>query len=221
MKWNITILFYLITTSILLTDCAKEDSGQGPDGSSNYPPEIVFLEVNPDTTQTGGHVSAVVEAIDPDGDLLSYSWSSSGGMLRAEQTAANWTAPQDPGHYKISVIVRDDRKAEDNSSVSVWVVESEVNNQPPVISSMMADPLVVPAYGHSDIVVQAEDPDGDSKLLIYEWGADDGALEGEGTEVRWTSPHPGCCPRYYSVWVVVTDDNGATAAQSVSIMVIP
>jgi hypothetical protein len=87
-------------------------------------------------------------------------------------------------------------------------------NQPPVISSITAEPQSVPPGGSSTITVVASDPDGDP--LSYSWSASGGSISGSGAQVTWTAPG---VAGTYTVTATVSDGKGGSDSASVSISV--
>ncbi len=177
--------------------------------------------VDPDTLGIGGSTSIVVNAVDPESDLLFYGWRASGGRITGNGPTATWTAPNGIGQYLISVFVEDDRLAAVNSTIEVSVIDAFSDNRPPIINFISSNPDILPSLGETEITVGAFDPDGDDDRLIYQWGAAAGSFSGEGSAVTWTAPVPSCCPTAYSVWVLVRDSEQATSSRSTSITVIP
>ena len=57
------------------------------------------------------HPSSIIEiqcvASDPDGDKISYEWSSTGGKFSGTGPTVSWIAPEDYGNYSIKVTVKD------------------------------------------------------------------------------------------------------------------
>jgi len=78
-----------------------------PQNSLNNPPVITSLSVNRDSVTTGGVVRVSCVAYDPDGDRLTYIWSSSGGIFNGSGAEAQWVAPGIVGAYKLRVDVAD------------------------------------------------------------------------------------------------------------------
>ncbi len=208
--------------SLMVMSCGS-DRGSDPnnDLSSNQPPEIVSFVADPNILGIGGSTSIVVNAVDPESDLLSYGWHASGGRITGNGPTATWTAPDGIGQYLISVFVEDDRLAAVNSTIDVSVIDAYSDNRPPVINFISSNPDILPSLGETEITVGAFDPDGDDDLLIYQWGAAAGSFSGRGSAVTWTAPIPSCCPTAYSVWVVVRDPERATGSGSTAITVIP
>ncbi len=207
---------------LIIWGCGNnKGSDANNDLSSNQPPEIVSFMADPDTLGIGGSTSIVVNAVDPESDLLFYGWRASGGSITGNGPTATWTAPDGIGLYLISVFVEDDRLAAVNSTIEVSVIDSHSDNRPPIISFINSNPDILPSLGVTEITVGAFDPDGEDNLLIYQWGAAAGSLSGEGSVITWTAPIPSCCPTAYSVWVVVRDPERATSSRSTTITVIP
>ena len=71
-----------------------------------------------------GRTSTVsADARDPDGDALTYRWTTSSGTLAsATNRQSQWTAPQQPGRYQVTVSVADAKGGTASSSVTIEVV---------------------------------------------------------------------------------------------------
>jgi hypothetical protein len=66
-----------------------------------------------------------VEAWDPDGDTLSYSWTATGGAINnPNQNPATWQTPSSQGFYTISVTVSDGKGGTDSEGIYVQVRET-------------------------------------------------------------------------------------------------
>ncbi len=216
------LIAFAVSFSLLIWGCGNDrGSDANNDPSSNQPPEIVSFMVDPDTLGIGGSTSIVVNAVDPESDLLFYGWRASGGSITGNGPTATWTAPNGIGQYLISVFVEDDRLAAVNSTIEVSVIDAFSDNRPPIINFISSNPDILPSLGETEIAVGAFDPDGDDDRLIYQWGAAAGSFSGEGSAITWIAPVPSCCPTAYSVWVLVRDSEQATSSRSTSITVIP
>ncbi len=153
-------------------------------------------------------VSAV--ATDPDGDILSYSWSVTGGSIaNSLVNPMVWTTPNTAGDYDITIVVDDGRGGTDSMTESVKVIEM---NQPPIVSEIfIEEELGFPAYSYYCdytyyVHVDAEDPDGD--VLSYSWDVT-GTTASGGTfsnttinPTRWTAPGK---EDYCTISVTVSD----------------
>jgi hypothetical protein len=89
----------------------------------------------------------------------------------------------------------------------------EPQNTPPIIKTIVAENKVS-ALSKTQVVCEAEDIDGDE--LTYSWSASGGTIEGQGPVVNWIAPE---APGEYTIAVVVNDNQGGTAMQSVTITV--
>jgi hypothetical protein len=87
-------------------------------------------------------------------------------------------------------------------------------NHPPVITSVVANPITVSTVGVSIITCTASDPDGDT--LSYEWSATGGTISGSGSSVSWTAPNTAGT---YTITVTVSDGHGGSVQGSTSVVV--
>jgi outer membrane lipoprotein-sorting protein len=101
-----------------------------------------------------------------------------------------------------------------NQTVSEQPAVTEVQNNSPVISDLMATDAVVQPQGRTRITCQATDADNDN--LTYKWTVSAGIIEGDGSTILWTAPvKSGPC----SISVAVSDGKGGSASQNVIIQV--
>ena len=99
-----------VTVSVTL-DCSvpPEASGEAEVVADfNFPPEIVSVTAAPSPVVVDGDVALEVVATDPNGDALTYLWSSADGTFDVTDAAtAVWTAPGVEGDYSITIEVSD------------------------------------------------------------------------------------------------------------------
>ena len=88
-------------------------------------------------------------------------------------------------------------------------------NQPPAITSLQAERELVLLVGSCQVECVASDPEGGE--LNYEWHASGGSISGEGATTTWIAPDE---VGEYVVSVNVTDGDGNSATQSVTITVV-
>jgi hypothetical protein len=88
-------------------------------------------------------------------------------------------------------------------------------NEPPTITSLVADADWTLLSGSIQVTCTDSDPDGDE--LSYEWTATGGDISGTGAVVNWTAPEE---VGIYYVTVVVKDGHGSTATDSVPISAV-
>lgn len=148
---------------------------------ADHPPAVAGLGA-PQMVVPSGTSEIVCVASDRDGDVLSYKWSASGGTISGTGAAVNWTAPELPGSYDVTVSVTDGRGQEVTEQVAIEVRA----NRAPTISSLVADPDWTSPLGTVQLISEASDPDEDE--LTYKWTATGGDISGTGAVVNWTAP---------------------------------
>ena len=185
---------------------------------NNDNPVINSLTAQPDTVQITENSTIRVDADDPDGDPLSYSWSKSGGTLNRSGSQVTWTAPIEVGTYVVSVSVSDDKGGSAGGSISLFVYS---NNTPPVVTGVSAEPEEIKVGESTTLTARASDPEGDP--LSYTWSISGGGgeISGSGTQVTWTAPvaPPCCAPGDYIIKVEADDGKGGKAEGSVKVTV--
>jgi hypothetical protein len=87
-------------------------------------------------------------------------------------------------------------------------------NHGPAITSLKAEPEVVPPLGTCEIACNATASPGAE--LSYNWSADGGAVIGKDAVVTWTAPNSAGS---YNVTVTVSDGHGAEATKRITIRV--
>ncbi|MDD2696572.1 MAG: PKD domain-containing protein [Candidatus Pacebacteria bacterium] len=90
--------------------------------AQNRPPEISFCKVSPNQGSVSTEFKFEIEAIDPDGDSLSYQWDFNDGEKSADQNPIH--RYQKPNTFEPRVVVSD-ALGEKNSCFTAWVVVEE------------------------------------------------------------------------------------------------
>ena len=149
----------------------------------------------------GGTVTLTVEAHDPDcaGTCTSgcglyirsdvSTWSATGGTFVSTDmgtsgspyaAAAEWQAPVTEDVYTITIELADSGSfmcgGRESGSADLDIQVTTVINEPPVVSSLTADPAQVFPGQTSELACTATDPDGDDGLLDYTWDTDLGTV---------------------------------------------
>jgi len=158
-----------------------------------------------------GNCQLECQAEDPDNDQLTYKWEAEGGNITGEGSIANWTAPQQPGSYNITVLVEDIMGGMSTTSVTIAVGV----NHPPVIESLTAEKTKILINTSCNIDCIASDPDNDK--LSYSWSIDAGNISGSGSEVKWTAPPRG---GQFIITATVFDGRGGVTSKEVLITVV-
>ena len=162
---------------------------------TNHQPIITSLEAEAEWIAPLGSQQVTCNASDPDGDELSYEWSTTGGDISGTGAVVSWTAPQEAGTYDVTVVVNDGQGGNDTGLVSLNVVPPI----PPVIED-----LIVTAIGHPylkkittgyrvaktyDYGIECIASSNTSGELVYEWSCTGGEISGEGSLITWTAPN--------------------------------
>ena len=148
------------------------------------------------------------DASDPDGDVLSYDWSSTGGTFSGTGNVVSWAAPEQYGSWNIMVTVKDGKGGTTQASVTLGVVK----NQDPAISSLTANPITVLPQSRSTVTCTASDPDGDA--LTYSWEATEGEITGVGNTVTWIAPDR---EGWFTITITVDDNKGGLDVATISV----
>jgi hypothetical protein len=175
---------------------------------SNQPPEISSISPAQTQVQPSSIVEVRCDASDPDGDALTFDWSSTGGTFSGTGNMVSWVAPEQYGSWDIIVTVKDGKGNVTQASVTLDVVK----NQDPAISSLAADPITVLPQSRSTVTCTASDPDGDA--LTYSWEASAGEITGVGKTVTWIAPDR---EGWFTITVTVDDDRGGLSVSTISV----
>jgi predicted secreted protein len=184
----------------------------------NVAPVISSLLPANSNLSRGGSTAVTVSASDPDGEMLSYSWSignsnwsytGSGDeiTLNAPDTASSSTM--------VTVTVTDSAGATTSSTVIV----NTVPNGSPTVSSIYPKNNPIARGGSTDIVVNASDPNGDT--LSYSWSTNDPSnwtINGNGDTVTLSAPDTPSASTL--VTVTVSDDLGASTSATTQVSTV-
>lgn len=132
--------------------------GVNSPGAPNAPPRIISAPQSP--AQVDQSYQYAVNAIDEDGDALSFSLTSSpAGMAIDADGLLAWT-PAELGDYPVAIRVEDGRGAYATQSFTLSVVAPDATNGYPEITSV--PPTQATASFAYRYQLQASDPDGDA-----------------------------------------------------------
>jgi hypothetical protein len=226
-----------ITAMLVCAGCAPQKSAaplQPPPESVNNPPAISSLTADQQLVQPFGKVTLKCQASDPESDNLSYQWTASGGTLEGSTDSASWTAPGNPGSYKVTVVVSDEKGGSATGDAFINVPEKP--NNAPVISSIKFNrpgrmpitvktsptekevkdtpALVLVKYDNADVACVATDPDKDE--LTYTWKATGGKIKGGGANIQWLAPMD---TGVFTNTCEVADGKGGTSSFTISVTV--
>lgn len=149
---------------------------------------------------------------DPDGTIVSYSWTEDGGVIA---TGATPTVEMDNGTHTITLTVTDDNGAIASDQVVITVEAPTAANQLPVADAgsdqMVSDSDGLPGESVTLDGSGSSDPDG--TIVSYAW------TEG-GTEIATgVNLTVSLSDGSHTITLTVTDDDGATDTDIVTITV--
>lgn len=119
----------------ILTAVAENSEGKASDTitlvwNCNVSPEIKGITLSSSTLYVGKKYDVSVDAVDPDGDELSYSWSADGGSITdSSKNPTKWNTPDAPGDYILSVTVSDGKGNSSGTSITAYVGEVTVEDE--------------------------------------------------------------------------------------------
>jgi hypothetical protein len=188
------------------------------------PPVITNLVANRDWITPSGSVQVTCNATDPDGDELTYEWTTTAGNISDTGPVADWTAPQEVGIYDITVVVKDSHGDSATDSLHISVA----TEQPPIIASLL---ITKDRYGHCYLKKSGEKylvgkeqkydieciVSNTSMELSYEWSCTGGDLSGEGSLITWTAPNSSV---EVTVTVMVSDLAGNMFSKDIILSVV-
>ncbi len=205
------MLIMLTLVAILAVACGpKQAPPPAPIPTGNQPPVITSLQAQNQQVYPSGNTEIQCLAQDADGDRLDFKWAATGGKFSGAGASVIWSAPPNYGTYTITVTVEDGKGGSAQASVPITVGA----NQPPVISSLTANPSGVLYGASTTITCIANDPDGDT--VNYSWSASGGNLTGVGNIVTWTAPQMGGS---YTVTVLASDGKGGQTTGNIAVTV--
>ena len=190
----------------------------------NQSPMIESVQCSPDRVLPGQVCTLSCNARDPDGQPLTYEWTSTRGDISGEGNTVEWTAPYASGTCTVSVWVSDGYGGEVVSSDLIEVLSPV----PPTIEAMIVR-FFVPEYSKEydwgyrllrgrmceceiECIASA-----DGKELTYEWSCSDGSIEGSGPSVLFIPPQK---RTDVHVTACVRDEFGQTSSAEVLFRVL-
>ena len=144
---------------------------------------------------------------DSDGSIVSYEWREGNSVLSTSATFSY--TPTTVGTHTLTLTVTDDDGATASDSVVITVVEPA--NQAPVANAGTDKSVTV----NNTIVLNGSGQDSDGSIVSYEWREGNSVLSTNAT-FSYTPTTVGT----HILTLTVTDDDGATASDSVVIHVL-
>ncbi|MBL6448895.1 tandem-95 repeat protein [Fulvivirga sp. 29W222] len=204
------------------------------DGATDM--DDVTVTVNPEavnqspTSKAGSDITLVLPTnstnivgagSDPDGTIVSYSWSQASGPTAATLSgASNPTVTVNDlveGTYTFSLTVQDDDGASDDDYVNV-IVQPETVNQKPTANAGLDKTLVLPT---NTINIVGSGSDVDGSITNYLWTRISGPAADLTNTSTPTMTASNLLEGQYKFRLTVTDDDGDTGSDEVIITVQP
>jgi hypothetical protein len=95
--------------------------GGGGGGGGNNDPVINSLTAAAQTVWQGGSTQVTVSASDPDGNPLSYAWTTNGGSVSGSGASVLFTAPASGGEFRVNVTVSDGQGGQASRNITITV----------------------------------------------------------------------------------------------------
>ena len=168
---------------------------------------ITSLTAMPAVVSTGGVSGVVCLVSGPTNPDLTYTWTTTDGVINGTGASVTWTAPLEPGAHSITCEVTDGI-ATVQEEVDVWAATG------PVIISLRAESLKISTGAATDIICLASAPS--SGPLSYVWTAASGTITGTGSSASWTAP---LSTGIYFISVEVEDQYNVKASSQLAIVV--
>ena len=123
----------------------------------NQSPIINSISSDPRKIHIGTSSQLVCSAIDPDGDELSYSWSSLQGSFSGNGSQIMWTSPGQIGNYFLNCTVEDGRGGVTIDSIEVSVRDKTINQTGDLVAyyPFNGDAIDVSGFNNNGIVYGA------------------------------------------------------------------
>ena len=179
---------------------------EAPPAPVNHPP-VAACTVNPTSLFAGSNDTAAihVNASDPDGDPLTYSYTATGGSVDGTGPDVRWNSSGVAvGTYTVTAAVSDGKGGTASCATDIKVEERP--NRPPTATLSVERSPIQPGE-HTGIICTGSDPDGDP--LTYSYSASGGQISGTGSNAQFDAT--GVQPGTYTVKCTVNDGRGGTA----------
>ena len=170
----------------------------------NADPVVRFTEV---IDREGRRVTLAVDAEDPDGDALTYTFDWGDGSpvdVTGGGIASHRYAPEQVGVITARVTIDDGRGGQATSEVDFEFAAPDPN-QPPAFELVQ----IIERDGFAiTMAVHGVDPDGDPLVYAFDWGDESAPIEQNGGVAQHT--YPTALGQQYTVTVTVSDPTGQT-----------
>jgi hypothetical protein len=206
-----------VNADATLTVMPSARGGVAVIASPDLSPVIQSITCTPTPLVAGRPVTLNVNAVDPDGQLLTYAWSTNcaGTFDHAIVQNPTFALSANPSTKtcRFSVEVTDSQGAKTIGILNQATGAAAVDEAPVITVASQSQEGLAPGQSAS-LSVQASDPDG--QALAFAWSASDGTVDpvssdAQSASVRFTAP--AVLPQgTMHVTVVVTDTGGLSTS---------
>lgn len=126
MDKKLLTIILIISLNFTFTLCFAQQS------SNNHSPVISSINAAPPIVKINELCTITADVTDPDGDVITYSWSSNGrkegSLLPPDEATVFWNTPNIPGTYTISLTASDSKGQTATKSIDITVVNEGTPN---------------------------------------------------------------------------------------------
>jgi outer membrane protein OmpA-like peptidoglycan-associated protein len=171
----------------------------------NDPPTVACVVAKPSILQ-GDTTTVRANAVDPDNDRLTYSWSASGGAIDGKEDSATFSAANlAPGKYPVTATVSDKRYQASCSS-DITVLKRNV------APTATVEPASFDITQGDSVNLVCRASDGNNDPLTYSWTVNGQRLAAAGSQITFGSE--GRDPGAYDVQCTASDGEASANASS-------
>ena len=199
----------------------SEPASGAPAPPPNTAPTASAIATTSTTVNGLGTVTLAGSANDPEGDTLTYRWTSSGGGMFRDASLLHtiWTAPDKTDIAQdivLTLTVTDDGAGQLSHAAEVNVRVRE--NQRPTAS---VSPDTATVDGGEEVELEATASDPDTTTLTYDWTSSGGGTFEDAAvlKAKWTAPDKTDVAQYITLTLKVTDDGHVERAATETVQV--
>ena len=186
-------------------------------------PAVVTVTPATAVVKGGGALSPSVKATDPDGDELTYAWTSSDSstFADAEVASATWTAPAATSSDQTVTLTLTVTDAHSETATATVVVTVPATSSGSPFVSVTGTPAIVDGGEAVTLDGTASDPQ-TSETLSYAWTSSGGGTfaDDEALDTTWTAPAATLAEQRITLTLTATDDSSSTNSATSTVVVI-